>query len=161
MIRFRATHFGNVRFLRIVTLRVMSATTSTSAELKPLRSPWLTVLIGWLVPGGGHLFLGKRNRGLLILGTVIAPFAIGVLLQGPFFDISSAGDMLSRLIAYGGRIADVSCGLLYFIAVFAGYAPPDRAGHDADYGAKFLVAAGLINLLAMIDAYEIARREKD
>jgi hypothetical protein len=139
----------------------MPATTTTPAEVAPIRSPWLTVLISWFVPGAGHLYLGRRGRGLLIFATVLLAFVVGILLDGPFFDTSGAGDMLSRLIAYGGRAADIASGVLYFIAVWAGYAPPDRAGHDADYGSKFLVAAGLINILAMIDAYEIAKREKD
>lgn len=139
----------------------MSATTTAPVQAAPIRSPWLTVLIAWLVPGAGHLFVGKRIRGLIIFATVLLAFVIGVLLHGPFFDTTVAGDMLSRVIAYGGKLADVSTGLLYFVAVLAGYAPPDVAGHDADYGSKFIVAAGLINILAMIDAYEIALREKN
>lgn len=139
----------------------MSVTTSSPAAIGPVRSPVLTVLIAWLIPGGGHFFLGKRTRGLIIFATVLLSFIVGVLLRGPFFTTADASDMLSRLIAYGGLLGDVASGLLYFVAVFMGYAPADRAGHDADYGSKFLVAAGLINLLAMIDAFEIAKREKD
>jgi hypothetical protein len=35
------------------------------------------------------------------------------------------------------------------------------AGHVHDYGTKFLVAAGLLNLLAMVDVWEIATGKKD
>jgi hypothetical protein len=69
--------------------------------------------------------------------------------------------VLSRVIQWGGLIGDMACGALYFIAVWSGYAPPDRAGHTADYGAKFIVAAGLLNILVMVDAYEIATRVKE
>ena len=60
--------------------------------------------------------------------------------------ISGGGDVLSRLIQYGGFIGDAAA---------------DQAGHNADYGSKFLVAAGLLNILAIVDAYEIATRQKD
>jgi hypothetical protein len=52
-------------------------------------------------------------------------------------------------------------GFLYFLTVWFGYSAPDVAGHNPDYGSKFLVAAGLLNILAMVDAYEIATKQKD
>jgi hypothetical protein len=137
--------------------------TSTSAEVRPapLRSPWLTVLLAWLLPGSGHLLLGRRGRGAILFSAILVSFVVGVLMRGPLFQVTPTGDVLSRLIQYGGMIGDIAAGLLYFIAVWMGYAPLDRAGHTADYGSKFLVAAGLLNILAMVDAYEIATRQKD
>ena len=82
-------------------------------------------------------------------------------MNGPMFQISNTGDVLSRLIQYGGFIGDLASGVVYVIAIWSGYAAPDVAGHQADYGAKLLVAAGLLNILAMVDAYEIASRQKD
>lgn len=105
--------------------------------------------------------LGLRWRGLIVFLTVAACFALGLLLRGPIFQPTGVGDVLSRVIQYGGFIGDLASGLFYFVPVWLGYAPPDRAGHTADYGSKFLVAAGLLNILAMVDAYEIATRQKD
>jgi hypothetical protein len=82
-------------------------------------------------------------------------------MRGPFFEPSSAGDLLSRLIQYGGFLGDLANGLFYFVSSWMGYGPPPTAGHNADYGSKFLVCAGLLNILAMVDAYEIATRQKD
>ena len=82
-------------------------------------------------------------------------------MHGPMFQIGSVGDLLSKLIQYGGFLGDVAAGLPYFLAVWFGYAQPDQAGHTYDYGSKFLVCAGLLNILAMVDAYEIATRQKD
>ena len=50
---------------------------------------------------------------------------------------------------------------LLLLTIWLGYAQPDVAGHVHDYGTKFLVAAGLLNLLGMVDAFEIATRRKD
>lgn len=136
----------------------VSASASTSA---PARSPILTVILAWLIPGSGHFLLGRRGRAVIIFVTVLAAFLIGVLMRGPMFQVSSTGDLLSRLIQYGGFLGDLATGLLYFVSVWLGYAPPDQAGHVADYGSKFIVTAGLLNILAMVDAYEIATRQKD
>lgn len=100
-------------------------------------------------------------RGAIIFATILVCFLVGVLMRGPLFEIGAAGDVLSRLIQWGGHIGDMASGLLYFAAVWSGYAPPDRAGHTADYGSKFIVAAGLLNILSMVDAYEIATRQKE
>ena len=139
----------------------MAAATTETAAAPPLRNPWLTVLLAWLVPGGGHLLLGRRIRGAIIFLTVLLCFGVGLLQRGPLFEVTSGGDVLSRLIQWGGHIGDMASGIFYFVAVWMGYAPPDRAGHTADYGSKFIVAAGLLNILAAVDAYEIAMREKE
>ena len=82
-------------------------------------------------------------------------------MRGPFFAPAVNGDILSKLIQYGGIAGDIANGLLYFIASLAGYGPPDGPGHASDYGSKFIVCAGLLNILGIVDAYEIATRKKD
>jgi len=158
----------------------MAGNSAAAAANPPLRSPVLAIITAWLVPGGGHLLLGRRGRGLIIFATILVTFAIGILMHGPMFspggnapELNGVGaisgtmtptnqsDMLSRLIQYGGFIGDVASGLPYFVATWSGYSQPDQPGHTPDYGAKFLVAAGLMNILAIVDAYEIAKREKD
>jgi hypothetical protein len=138
----------------------MSATSTVSSSA-PTRSPWLTVALAWFIPGSGHLLLGRRGRAAIIFFTILVTFVVGLLMRGPMFQPSGTGDILSRLIQYGGFIGDLASGLFYFLATWLGYSPPDRAGHDPDYGSKFLVAAGLLNILAMVDAYEIATHQKD
>ncbi len=139
----------------------MPAATAPVIQETPLRSPWITVLAAWLIPGLGHFLLGRRSRAAIIFCAVIVSFVVGMLMHGPMFQPTSVGDVLSRLIQSAGFIGDMAAGLIYFIAVGVGYWPPDQATHSADYGSKFLVAAGLLNILAMVDAYEIATRQKE
>ena len=61
----------------------------------------------------------------------------------------------------GGFIGDLCSGILYLLSVWLGYNQPDVAGHVHDYGTKFLVTAGLLNVLAMVDVFEIAAGRKD
>ena len=118
------------------------------------------VLLAWLIPGGGHFLLKKRERGVALAVSVIAMFVLGIMMRGAMFH-PEGGDLLTTVIYYGGFIGDLLSGILYFLALWFGYNQPDMAGHVHDYGTKFLVAAGLLNLLAMVDAFEIATGKKD
>jgi len=131
-----------------------------AAANAPSRSPLLILGLAWLVPGGGHFLLGRRGRGALIFGAVLVSFAFGLLMRGPMFQPKS-GDLLTTLIQYGGFVGDLCSGLLYLVSVWLGYSQQDVAGASHDYGAKFLVAAGLLNILAMVDVWEIATGKKD
>ena len=118
------------------------------------------VALAWLVPGGGHFLLKRYGRGGLLLLSVASMFLLGLMMRGPMFQ-PQGGDLLTVIIYYGGFLGDLASGLLYLLSVWLGYNQPDVAGHVHDYGAKFLVAAGLLNVLAMVDAYEIAIGKKD
>ena len=138
----------------------MQATSSSATESPRVRSPYLLVALAWLIPGSGHFLLGRRGRGAIIFATVFLSFTLGLLMRGPLFQPGGV-DLLSRLIQFGGFIGDLASGLLYFLTIWLGYSQPDIAGHAPDYGSKFLVAAGLFNILAMVDAYEIATKQKE
>jgi TM2 domain-containing membrane protein YozV len=118
------------------------------------------VALGWLIPGGGHFLLKRTGRGILLLAAVTGMFLCGLMMRGAMFTPQS-GDLLTTLINTGGFVGDVFSGILYLLSVWLGYNQPDQAGHVHDYGTKFLVTAGLLNILAMVDAYEIAARRKD
>jgi hypothetical protein len=122
---------------------------------------WLpAVALAWIIPGGGHFLLKRPGRGALIAASVAAMFLLGLMMRGALFQ-PQGGDLLTTVIYYGGFIGDLMSGALYFVTVWLGYAQPDVAGHVHDYGTKFLVAAGLLNVLAMVDAFEIASGKKD
>ena len=124
-------------------------------------SKWApVVLLAWLVPGGGHFLLKRPARGAILGGSVALVFLLGLMMRGTLFQ-PEGGDLLTMVIYYGGFIGDLLAGILYFLTVWLGYSQPDMPGHVHDYGTKFLVAAGLLNLLAIVDAYEIATGRKD
>jgi hypothetical protein len=129
-------------------------------ETPPARSWFAVVSLGWLIPGGGHFLLKRPGRGGLLLASVTLMFLLGLMMRGAMFQ-PQTGDVLTTIIYCGGFLGDLASGLLYLLAIWMGYSQPDMAGHVHDYGTKFLVAAGLLNVLAMVDAYEIALKEKD
>jgi hypothetical protein len=128
--------------------------------LPPVRVWAPAVALGWLIPGGGHFLLKRTGRGALLLISVTSMFVCGLMMRGAMFQPQSS-DLLTTLINTGGFIGDVCSGILYLLSAWLGYNQPDTAGHVHDYGTKFLVTAGLLNVLAMVDAFEIAAGRKD
>lgn len=118
------------------------------------------VLLGWFIPGGGHFLLKRRGRGGLVAACVAAMFLLGLMMRGALFQ-PQTGDLLTTVIYWGGFLGNLMSGILYFFTLWLGYAQADAAGPVHDYGAKFLVAAGLLNVLAMVDVFEIATGKKD
>jgi TM2 domain-containing membrane protein YozV len=118
------------------------------------------VALGWLIPGGGHLLLKRTGRGVLLGVAITGMFVCGLMMRGAMFQPQS-GDLLTVLINTGGFIGDLCSGILYLLTSWLGYAQPDIAGAVHDYGTKFLVTAGLLNVLAMVDVFEIASGRKE
>ena len=135
--------------------------TEEKAEKEPVGiRVWAPVVaLGWLVPSGGHLLLKRTGRGVLLLVAITAMFLCGLMMRGTMFT-PQGDDLLTVLINWGGWVGNACSGILYLMSVWLGYAQPDVAGAVHDYGTKFLVTAGLLNLLAVVDAFEIARRRK-
>lgn len=139
----------------------MSAKEKKEKEPAPPIGVWgPAVALAWFVPGGGHFLLKRYGRAALLLGSVLAMFLFGLMMRGEFLK-PQGGDLLTILIYYGGFVCDLLTGIPYLVAVWLGYAQPDVAGAVHDYGTKFLVTAGLLNVLAMVDAYEIAIGKKN
>jgi len=133
----------------------------TQIEAAAPVSKWAPVVaLAWLIPGGGHFLLKRPGRGVLLAGSVALMFLLGLMMRGALFS-PQTGDILTTVIYVGGFIGNLMSGIFYFLAVWLGYSQVDVAGHVHDYGTKFLVAAGLLNILAMVDAFEIATGKKE
>jgi len=128
---------------------------------RPSSSKWFSaILLAWLIPGAGHVLLKRPGRGALIALSVTVTYLLGLMMRGALFSPQS-GDLLTTVIYYGGFLSNLAAGVLYLLTVMLGYSQADIAGHVHDYGTKFMVAAGLLNVLGMVDAFEIATRKKD
>lgn len=117
--------------------------------------PAVILIAGWLIPGAGHLLLKKWTRGLLLFVSIVAMFCIGLALKGKVYSPNTS-ELLDMLNFAG----DLGTGLLYVIArVFdLGQAAVQIA--VADYGTKFIVVAGLLNIIAAVDAHSLATGRK-
>ncbi len=112
-------------------------------------------IVGWLIPGGGHLLLKRYGRGILLLVSVVAMFLIGLGMQGRIYK-PNGGDILDIL----GFVGDVGAGALYFLSLIMDWGNVMAANAAADYGKTFLIVAGLLNFIAAADAHHIALGKK-
>jgi hypothetical protein len=115
----------------------------------------LLCVAAWAIPGAGHLWLGRRNKGLVFLIALPLMFAIGLALRGRLFPF----DLSDPLVALAA-LADFGIGLTYFIAAGLGYGAGDVRAVTYEYGNAFLIVAGLLNVLVVIDAYDVALGRK-
>jgi len=123
------------------------------AEQTPPSSLVLLCLASWAIPGAGHLWLGRKVKGLILLVALPLMFAIGLAVQGRLFPFElSWADPLVCLAAF----ADVGIGVVYFAASALGYGAGEVRAVTYEYGNAFLIVAGLLNLLVVIDAYDTA-----
>jgi len=118
-------------------------------------SPVVALLAGWLIPGAGHVLLGKWVRGLLLMVSILCMFAIGIALQGKIYS-PNTGDPLDML----GFAGDLGSGLLYGLARMLDWGHTTVQIAVADYGTKFIVVAGLLNVVAAVDAHSLASGRK-
>jgi hypothetical protein len=118
-------------------------------------SPVVALIAGWLVPGAGHLLLGKWVRAALLMVSIVGMFAIGVALQGKVYT-PNTGEPLDML----GFAGDLGSGVLYGLARLLGWGQAPVLVAVADYGTKFIVVAGLLNIVAAVDAHSLASGRK-
>ena len=116
---------------------------------------YLPLIAGWLIPGAGHFLLGKWKRGALLAFSIVCMFALGLAMQGKIY--SSAQDVLDML----GLLGDLGSGLLYFIGRILGLGTAPIQVTTADYGTKFIVVAGLLNVMAAVDAHNLRTGRKE
>ena len=115
----------------------------------------LLCLASWAIPGVGHLWLGRRHKGVVFLAALPLMFAIGLAIHGRLFPF----DFSEPLVALAA-IADLGIGLIYMVASTLGFGAGDVRAVTYEYGNAFLIVAGLLNLLVVIDAYDVALGRK-
>jgi hypothetical protein len=111
--------------------------------------------VGWLIPGAGHMIQKRWIRGVLIFISVVTLFLLGLAMQGRIYK-ANGGDILDIL----GFIGNVGAGGLYIVALAMDWGAGAIQFATADYGTKFMIVAGLLNFIAIADAYHIAIGKK-
>ena len=113
------------------------------------------LLMGWLVPGAGHLIQKHWVRGLLLFVSVTTLFVLGVMMEGKVYAFN-IGDILDML----GFVGDVGAGSLYIVTRAMDWGQGAIQIATADYGTKYIIVAGLLNVICAVDAYNIAVGKK-
>ena len=112
----------------------------------------VAAIAGWLVPGLGHLVLRRWSKAAVYFVCIGALAFAGLAMRGGVFS-AGAEDLFDRL----GFFADLGAGAFYFLAHQIQTAGPDVAHATGDYGTRLFAAAGMLNLLTVLEAYDIGR----
>lgn len=116
---------------------------------------YLVSLVALLVPGGGHLWLGRWQKGLVFLVVLPVMFALGLWLEGRLFPFEPSQPLVAL-----ASLANGGMGVVYFVARLLGYGVGRVVAVTYEYGNAFLIVAGLLNALVAIDAFDIAMGRK-
>ena len=122
------------------------------------QSPLTTYLIcaaAWAVPGAGHLWLGRYQKGIVFLVALPLMFACGLWLEGRLFPFE-----LSQPLVALAAFADIGVGVPYVAAQAAGAGAGRVIAATFEYGNAFLIVAGLLNMLVVLDAFDTAQGRK-
>ena len=112
-------------------------------------------IAGAFVPGLGHAIFRKWDRAIVFFGSITIMFVLGLLLNGRLFP-PEFGDLFSIL----KFIADAGSGLLYWIFWSHGSGVGDPKAYTYDYANVFIYVAGLLNMLVIVDVFDIAMGRK-
>jgi len=124
--------------------------------VRPQGNPVVAVLSAWLVPGLGHVYLKRHLRGLVFFVLVIASLLIGCKLEGKLYT-RVPGEPLTILATLGS----MGMGVPYFLLRYGLHYQGNVMGAGFEYGTAFLLTAGLMNLLLVLDAWDIVRGKKE
>ena len=119
----------------------------------------VAMVLAYLVPGAGHFYLGYRARAVAFCAIVVLLFGLGLAIDGSLYtllDSINGGALLKLLASFGS----IGAGLMYFIAAAMG-PHGDVRSITFEYGTTFTLTAGLMNLLLVLDCFDIAEGRKE
>jgi len=129
---------------------------ATAADrVQTTTNTYLICAVAWLVPGAGHLWLGRTQKCLVFLIALPLMFATGLWLEGRLFPFQ-----LSEPLVALAAIADLGIGLPYFIAKAMNAGAGRVVAWTYEYGNAFVIVAGLLNMLVVLDAFDVAQGRK-
>lgn len=124
-----------------------------------MKNPGKTIIacgLAWAVPGLGHLYLRKWFRAAVFFVSFLLMFCLGLKQDGKIYSLESL-DFFAILKFFDS----LSMGLVYFWARYAGVGQGVITSFTFEYGNTFLLTAGLLNMLFVVDAFDIAQERKN
>jgi hypothetical protein len=128
---------------------------TTADRVQPATTTYLICLAAWAVPGAGHLWLGRTQKGVTFLVTLILMFTCGLWLEGRLFPFEPSQPLVAL-----ASIADVGIGIPFLVAKAMHAGGGRVVAITYEYGNAFIMVAGLLNMLVVLDAFDIAQGRK-
>jgi hypothetical protein len=136
----------------------MPETLQENQQAQPSAGTTMTLsacIAGAIIPGLGHALLRKWDRALVFFGCITVMFILGIQLDGRIVSLE-----LGNLFPMLKFMAEAGSGLLYWISLLQGYGVGDPTAYTHDYANVFIYVAGLLNMLVIVDVFDIAMGRK-
>jgi hypothetical protein len=118
----------------------------TAANIHPL----VLCLVAWAVPGAGHVLLGKTDKAVAFVVAILVLFAGGLWLEGRIFPFEPSQPLVAL-----AALANMGVGVPYLVAWMAGLGAGTVVAPAYEYANTYLIVAGLLNALVVLDAYDV------
>jgi hypothetical protein len=115
----------------------------------------LITVAGWLVPGAAHALVAEFRKAAIFFVVLAVMFAFGIGAGGRLFPFVPSDPLL-----FLAALAEWALGLPRLIAAVAGYGRGEVVAAGYEYGNTFLIVAGLLNALVVLDATDVATGRK-
>jgi Family of unknown function (DUF6677) len=114
-------------------------------------SPMVVWLAAWIVPGAGHALVGQMQKAVILFVILVGMFAMGLAFGGRLFPFQTS-DLLLLLAA----LSEWALGLPRAAGGVLGLGKGHVTSVTYEYGNTFLIVAGLLNVIAAFNAYDVA-----
>ena len=122
----------------------------------PIANAHLAAILAWLLPGAGHFYLGRRGRAVAFAAVVLVSLVVGCSLQGRLWQV-----VPDQPLSFLATLGSMGMGVAYFVLRYLVGYQGVITEQSFEYGSAFILTAGLMNLLLVLDAWDIARGKKD
>lgn len=133
-----------------------STSTAQAASHAVVGNPVVAMIAAWLIPGLGHIYVRRWRRGLAFFLLVLVSLLTGYTLHGNLYRV-----VPNQPLSVLGTLGAMGMGIPYFVLRYGLGYEGDVVGAGYEYGTAFLLTAGLMNLLLVLDVWDISRGKKE
>lgn len=113
------------------------------------------MVLGWFIPGLGHIYLKKYKRSLVFFFCISAMASLGLVMGGKIYAFQTENPL--TILAF---FSDLGIGLFYFLSKLIPFGLGDLKSTSFEFGTAYIAGAGLLNYLVALDAFDIAMGKK-
>jgi len=115
----------------------------------------ISFILGWIIPGLGHVTLKKYWRGLVFFVCITAMAALGLYMGGKIYSFQTENPL--TILAF---FSDIGFGLFYILSKYFSFGMGNLKNITFEFGTAYIAGAGLLNYLVALDAFDIASGKK-
>jgi len=114
------------------------------------------LVLGWIIPGLGHISLKKYWKGIIFFVCIYSMAALGLIMEGRIYSFQTENPL--TILAF---FSDIGNGFFYILSRFFSFGLGNLKNTTFEFGTAYIAGAGLLNYLVALDAFDIAAGKKE